>query len=93
MQMRIKMVFLLVLLMRFYLFIFRGMGKDGEREGEEHPWVRDTLIRVPLTRPQLGTPSATQACALTGNQNDDLLVCRPGTQSTEPHQPGCDKMF
>ena len=25
--------------LRFYLFIFRERGREGEREGEKHPWV------------------------------------------------------
>ena len=32
---------------------------------------------LPPARPQLGTWPSTQACALTGNQNNDLSVCRP----------------
>ena len=34
------------------------------------------IDRLPLPRPQLGTWPAAQACALTGNQTSDLLVCR-----------------
>ena len=44
---------------RFYLFIFRERGREGEREGEKHQCVVASL---------LGTWPATQACALTGNQ-------------------------
>ena len=32
---------------------------------------------VALTRPQLGTWPATQACALTGNRTGNPLICRP----------------
>ena len=32
---------------------------------------------LPLTHPQLGTWPTIQACALTGNRIDDLLVHRP----------------
>ena len=39
-------------------------------------------------RPLLGTWPITQACALTGNRTSDPLSHRPGTQSTEIHQPG-----
>ena len=46
---------------------------------------RDTN-RLPLAGLQLGTWPATQACALTGNQTDNLSVA--SVQSTEPHQPG-----
>ena len=38
-----------------------------------------------------GTWSATQACALTGNQTGDPLVRRPA-QSTELHQPGLNHL-
>ena len=30
-----------IFLKRFYLFIFRGRGKEGEREGEKHRCVRE----------------------------------------------------
>ena len=32
------------------------------------------IDRLPLTRPQLGSWPATQACALPGNRTSDLLV-------------------
>ena len=48
----------------FYLSIFR------ERE-------RNTNVWLPLVRPLLGTWPTTQACALTGNQTGDPLVCSP----------------
>ena len=51
--------------------MFRERGREGEREEEKH-WY-DCL---PLTCPQLVTWPKTQACALTGNQTSDLLVCR-----------------
>ena len=35
------------------------------------------MDRLPLTCPHPGTWTATQACALTGNQSADLLVFRP----------------
>ena len=54
---------------RFYLFIFRERGREGER-GEKHMWL-------PLMRPQLGIWPATQACALTGNKTSDPVVSRP----------------
>ena len=40
--------------------------------------------------PPLGTKYAPRACALTGNQIDDLgdLVLGDDTQPTEPHQSG-----
>ena len=36
---------------------------------------------LPLIRPQLGTWPATQACAMTGNQTDDLFVLRLALKS------------
>ena len=53
------------------LFIFRQKGREGEREGEKHQCV------VALAHSQLRTSPTTQACALTGNQTSNPLVCRP----------------
>ena len=53
-----------------YLFLERGEGREKDRK-------RNISVWWPLTWPQLGTWPATQACALTGNQTDDLLVHRP----------------
>ena len=50
----------------FYLFTFREMGREREREGEKHQCVRDINL-LPLTRPQPESWPATQACALSGN--------------------------
>ena len=36
---------------RFYLFIFRQMGREGEREGAKYRCVRDTSIWLPLIHP------------------------------------------
>ena len=57
--------------LRFYLFIFREWGREGEREGEKHH------VWLPLEQPLLGTRPTTQACALTANQTGNPLVCRP----------------
>ena len=48
-------------LKRFYSFIFRQRGREGEREGEKHQGVVATHM------PPAGDLAATQACALTGN--------------------------
>ena len=71
---------LLVCIFLKILFIFRERGKEGEREGEKHQLVASQM--------HPGTEPATQACALTGNQHGDLLVCETTLQSTEPHQSG-----
>ena len=53
-----------------FLLIFRERGREGERKGEKHQCV------VVFCAPLLGTWTTTQACALTGNQTADPLVCR-----------------
>ena len=37
---------------------------------------RNISVWLPLMHPLLGTWPATQACALTGNQTSDPLICR-----------------
>ena len=56
------------------LFIFRERGKEGERETEM--WERniDGLLLVHAPR-RCKTKPVMQACALTGNRTDDLLIC------------------
>ena len=61
--------FLKTFFKRFYLFIFRESGREGERE-------RNIKVWLPLTCPLLGTWPTTQACALTRNRTDDPLVHR-----------------
>ena len=65
-----------------YLFLEGGGGREKKRERNINVWL-------PLTRPLLGTWSATQACALTGNQTGDpFFGLQAHAQSTEPRQPG-----
>ena len=59
-------VFFLYFLNRFYLFIFRHTGREGEREGEKHQCV--VASHTP--------PTATQSCPLAGNRTRSLLVYR-----------------
>ena len=49
-----------------YLFLDRGEGRE-----------RNINVWLPLEHPLLGTWPATLACALTGNQTGDPLVCGP----------------
>ena len=56
---------------RFYLFIFRERGREGQWGEEKHQCV--VASHVP---PKLGTWPATQACALSGNRTGDSLVLR-----------------
>ena len=58
----------LVFFLRFYLFMFRERGREGEREGN---------VWLALLRPPLGNWSTTQACALTGNSTGNPLVHLP----------------
>ena len=51
-----------------YIFLKRGEGRNKGRERH--------VNQLPLTLPQLGTWSTTQACALTGTQTSNLLVHR-----------------
>ena len=53
-----------------YLFLERGEGREKE-------WERNLSVWLPRMCPLLGTWPTTQACALTGNQTSDPLVCRP----------------
>ena len=52
-----------------YFFLESEEGREKERE-------RNIKVWLPLICPQLGTWPITQACALTGNQTSDPLVCR-----------------
>ena len=61
--------FLFSFFKRFYLFIFRARGREGERGGNINVWLS-------LVCPQLGTWPTTQSCALTGNQTGDPWVSK-----------------
>ena len=54
------------------LFIFRERGREGEGDTEKHWCEREMwigLVCIPS-----GEEPATQACALTRNQTNDLLL-------------------
>ena len=69
--------FFLSLLKIFIYLLLRERGTEGERKGEKHQCVRDTLIVCLSHSPNRGTWPATQACALTGNRTCNPLVFRP----------------
>ena len=73
--------------LRFYLFIFRQSGREGEREEEKHQCVVASHV------PQLGIWPATQACALTGNQTGNPLVRRPVLNPLSHTSQGRDFYF
>ena len=52
-----------------YLLLEKREGKEKERERNINVWL-------PFMQPLLGTWPATQACALTGNQTGDPLICK-----------------
>ena len=73
---RVNYSFFKVILFSFFsflkiLFIYFRERKGGRKR------ERNINVQLPLMCPLLGTWPATQACALTGNQTSDRLVCRP----------------
>ena len=52
-----------------YIFLETGEGREKERERNINVWLSLTCLPVQ-------TWPATKACALTGNQTSNLLVCR-----------------
>ena len=85
-----------VLLCFFKDFIYLFLeGKGGRKRRRETVKCEQNVGQLPIARPQQGTWPATQACAATGNQTSDLLLCRVDTQPTEPHQSGqfCFNLF
>ena len=67
---------------RFYLFIFRERGREGEREGEKHQCV--VASHSLTTRDLAYNPGLCPDWEL----NQRPFGLQAGTQSTEPHQPG-----
>ena len=53
--------------LRFYLFLDRGKGREEKRERNINAWL-------PLLHPLLGTWPATQVCTLTGNRTGELWL-------------------
>ena len=63
----------------------------GEREGEKHQWVRDTLIiasGLPPTGDLASNPGMCPDCRL----NRQPFGPQAGAQSTEPHQAGLSRI-
>ena len=52
-----------------YLFLERGERREKKRE-------RNISVWLPIESSQLGTFPSTQACAVTGNQTGNPLVCK-----------------
>ena len=54
---------------------------------------RNINVRLPLSCPLLGTWPEIQACALTGNQTRDPLVCRPALNPLSYTNQGWKALF
>ena len=72
---------------RFYLFIFRERGKEGEKEGEKHQYV--VVSHTPPTGDLAHNPGMCSDC----ESNQRPFALHSGAQSTEPHQPGLSFSF
>ena len=69
-------------LKRFYLFIFRQRGREGEKEGEKYQCV--VASHAPPTRDLAHNPGMCPDLEL----NQLPFGSQAGAQSTEPHQAG-----
>ena len=88
----IDVSFLLFFFLRFYLFIFRERGSDGEREGEKHWCMRDTLVSCLSLTPKGGPGQQPGHVPWPGIERWPFSS-QAGAQFTEPHQPGLTSMF
>ena len=70
------------LFIRFYLFIFRERGKEGERNGEKHQCV------VASHTSSTGDLACNPGMCPDWGLNQQPFTSQSGAQSTEPHQPG-----
>ena len=76
-----------VFFLRFYLFIFRQRGKEGEREGEKHQCVVASCV------PPTGDLAHNPGMCPDWELNWRLFGLLAGTQSTEPHQSGLIEFY
>ena len=67
---------------RFYLFIFRERGREGEREGEKHQCV------VASWAPPTGALACNPGMCPDWESNWRPLGSQASAQTTEPHQSG-----
>ena len=66
-----------------FIYLFLGRGKEGAREGEKHQCV--VVSWVPTTEDLAHNPGMCPDW----ESNQWPFGLQSGTQSTEPHQPGC----
>ena len=67
---------------RFYLFIFRERGREGEREGEKHQCVVASCTPLP------GDQARNPGMCTDWESNWQPFGSQARAQSTELHQPG-----
>ena len=67
---------------RFYLFIFRQRGREGEREGQKDQCV------VASPTPPTGDLVHNPGMCPDWESNQQPFGSQASAQSTEPHQPG-----
>ena len=67
---------------RFYLFLFREKGREGEREGEKRQYVVASHAR------HTGDLAYNSGMCPDWEWNQWPFGLQAGAQSTEPHQPG-----
>ena len=72
--------------LRFYLFIFRGEGREGEREENIH--VRERHQSAASHTPTTGDLAHNPGMCLDWESNQQPFGSQASAQSTEPHQPG-----
>ena len=74
-------------LKRFYLFIFRERGKEGEREREKHQGVVASHV------PPRGDLARNPGMCPDWELNRRPFRLQVDSQSTKPHQPGPDLLL
>ena len=79
--------FFILFFKRFYLFIFRERGREGEREGEKVQCV------VASHMPPTGDLDCNIGMCPDWESNLLPFGLQARAQSTEPHQPGLHRLF
>ena len=75
--------------LRFYFyFIFRQREREGEKEREKHQCTREIHQSVASRMPLTGCLACNPGMCPDWELNQQPVGFQPGTQSTEPHQPG-----
>ena len=73
-------------LKRFYLFIFRARGREGEKEGEKHPSAKETLVASQT--PPVGDLACHPGLCPARESNQQPFSLWDYAWPTEPHQSG-----